>query len=238
MYSSTTIWPGKIAASVTLIVRWSDQHAGTGLTIFTERAEDLGVNELGICSGDCFGGAKVNATPLTKPAPGSRSETIQVPLGTGSPMAEDGLYRFYAFLNPRYECPANDGGCENLFTPPVAAATNEGVGLLAINNVVLDVNNPDSTRLEAWVVTFVGSDECDGNGEWHVEGTVSGVQHSDPGNPASPLACANTGGQFSTRDPDGAVTFTITGSGFVVRVNHALATRSFFSFLWAFCTWS
>ncbi|MCH8963336.1 MAG: PKD domain-containing protein [Planctomycetes bacterium] len=200
-----------------LIVRWSDQHAGTGLTIFAQRSENLGVNELGICSGDCFGGAKVNTTPLTKPAPGTAFDTIQVPLGprpTGpEPMEQDGLYRFYAFLAPRHVCPANDGGCENLFSPPVAAATNEGEGMLSVNNVVLDVNNPDSTRLEAWIVTFVGSDECDGNGEWQVEGTVSGVQLADSSNPASPLACASTGGQFTTQNPDGAVTFTITAMG-------------------------
>ncbi len=211
-----------------IIYRWDDLHAGTTLTLFAQPAnsgDELEVEGLGICTAGCYGGIKVNAVPITKSTQGDAQETYFVPVGEGQ-ILEDGLYRFYAFLDPNDDIPANDGLCENGATPGpnracgqvdyqgIAADENVGEGRLTINFLRQnDVNDPDSTRLEAWVVTHVGGQLCGGNGEWMVEGTVSGVQHVDPDDPDSPLACASTGGQFTTLNPEAAVRFTITNIG-------------------------
>ncbi len=211
-----------------IIYRWDDLHAGTTLTLFAQPAnpgDELEVEGLGVCTAGCYNGAKLNAVPIAKPTQGDAQETFFVPVGEGQ-ILEDGLYRFYAFLDPNDNTPANDGLCENGATPGpnracgqidyqgIAADENVGEGRLTINFLRQnDVSDPNSTRLEAWVVTHVGEQLCGGNGEWMVEGTVSGVQHVDPDDPDSPLACASTGGQFTTLSPEAAVRFTITNTG-------------------------
>lgn len=217
-----------ISGAFPLIYRWDDQHAGTGLTMFSQPAGEVTVDDLGVCTAGCYGGTKVNNSPISKTSPSSATETLQVPVGAGTAL-EDGQYRFYAFLDPRANCPGleGDGLCENLFSPPVAASTNEGQGMLTVVHVELDVNNPQSTLLEAWVVTYVGLDECNGNGQWMVQGTASGVQRSDPSDPSSPLACASTNGQYSTINPREALTFKITGNGFVPGDRFLFVTTGF-----------
>jgi len=217
-----------ISGAFPLIYRWDDQHAGTGLTMFSQPAGEVTVDDLGVCTDGCYDGTKVNNSPISKTSPSSATETLQVPVGAGTAL-EDGLYRFYAFLAPRANCPGleGDGLCENLFSPPVAASTNEGQGMLTVVHVELDVNNSQSTLLEAWVVTYVGLDECDGNGQWMVQGTASGVQRSDPSDPSSSLACASTNGQYSTINPREAVTFKITGNGFVPGDRFLFVTTGF-----------
>ncbi|MCH8879355.1 MAG: PKD domain-containing protein [Planctomycetes bacterium] len=210
-----------------IIYRWDDLHAGTTLTLFAQPAnpgDELEVEGLGICTAACYSGTKLNAVPITKATAGDAQETYFVPVGEGQ-ILEDGLYRFYAFLDPNDDIPANDGLCENAATPGpnracgqadyqgISADENVGEGRLTINFVRQNVDDPNSTRLEAWVVTHVGEQLCGGNGEWMVEGTVSGVQHVDPDDPDSPLACASTGGQFTTLNPEAAIRFTITNIG-------------------------
>ena len=182
-----------------IIYRWDDLHAGTTLTLFAQPAnpgDELKVDELGVCAAGCYEGAELGGMPLDKPTHGDVTDTYFSPVGEGQ-ILEDGLYRFYAFLDPNDDTPANDGLCENAATPGpnracgqidyqgIAADENVGEGRLTINFLRQnDVSDPNSTRLEAWLVTHVGEQLCGGNGEWMVEGTVSGVQHVNPDDPA------------------------------------------------------
>jgi PKD repeat protein len=217
-----------IGTNFPLIFRWSDLNAGSGVTIFAERTNPLGndqghpadaivVDELGICSVDCYDGEVQNDSlnnPIPKDTPGNSSEEIQIGVGQGG--LDDSFYRFYAFLDPAAYSPGVDGINEMGFTPPIFSDVSRRDDVaMNVTNVVLDPSNSNSSRLEGWTVTYVG------NEQWEVCGSISGLQTLD----GSYVRCeqADTfGGQkafaltnqpFVTTNPPGAMAFTINNTG-------------------------
>ncbi len=200
-----------------VIVRWSDINAGTGLRLFAQPVTEVTLDDRGACTdGRCYDSTLATVTPTTIPkaTPGNSSNEIPVPVGIGG--LDDGLYRFFAFLDPAFNSPGVDDIDEKAHTIPIFSdVLRRQVVNLEIESVVLDFANPNSARLEGWTATYAGDNR------WEVCGSLSGLQTDDgsyvPCEDAEDFTGAKrywiTGVPEETSSPAGAVKFVITTDG-------------------------